>query len=396
MPSTVYELENAPSGTSWVYTLNAEDAILQCRIFGVEPADKLEENRSILSNFITTRRNKLVATRQLPQSPVTLPLESSDSPTLGATEQCMPGQTMHVPQGDLNPTSAFPWHQLVQDTALAVGQQMASALSGMGSQSTPKSASSKVLEGLLTALAITSGADAVPLIHFLVRVRRAERMALVAPDAFMVAVLPRTKGQLRTLWAEAVASRSSLADLQLRVLDFFVPTQLRHSVISQMVYRAQRSNEALPEFIEDLRDCAALLLPFAAEAEILDVVINGLNPETRACLAGFPVPTTLQQLLALSPRIKLVQNLQHQGPPPASHVGSSRVQAFPSGYQRNSFAPRCPDTQQNPTYRHRHPNFQSGPSGDYRRPYQQRYQYSPNSNSSFPSHQRGNYRGGRT
>lgn len=359
MPSKIYHPGSLPSGTSWVYLLNASDAVTQCQIFGLQSEPTLARNRIILSEFLnqlqlnggtqplpennrpdidfdgrpdgpppdgvqlveftdthtpqtnsTTVASSDLTVTPAPSIPVSLPLPSLAISSVNTTSTSAHGCISHtsVP----HPTSISPsWQDVVHATAIAVGQQVASAMAQARVSSPPSSSSTpQVVSELLRTLPVISGDDSDQLLSFLVQVRKIEQLKLTSSENLVISILPHTAGQLRTFWSQAIADRTSIFDLIASLLNFFAPHQLRHSMISKLVYRPQGSQETLPEFVEKLRDYATLLLPDLGDRELLDIALNGLNRHTRAHLAGLPIPTSLQDLLTLAPRIEVVRNLE--------------------------------------------------------------------------------------
>ncbi|KAG8305457.1 hypothetical protein J6590_069798 [Homalodisca vitripennis] len=78
---------------------------------------------------------------------------------------------------------------------------------------------------------------------------------------------------------------------------------MRQQCVSEMLYRVQKPKETLADIVSDLQSLADILLAEFGEQDLLDTILTGLNPAMRARLAGFPPPTTVDNLYALSPRI---------------------------------------------------------------------------------------------
>lgn len=395
-----YSLDSAPLAKSWIYSLDASQAIAQCQAFGIVPTPHLRLNRKLLSNFMdglmtnrltqqsSTAANlmegdllqinttlaslpsgsqppppspstgslfadsslawdygppynhqSLVNNAQLPQAFITTaasamprtpfslryvtatstrPSASVGGPirvaSFAATQATTSMTTTAVhPQQQPPQQSAQTdqWASLIQATATAVGAQMAAVL--QANQPPPRSVGdggNRVLADLVKSVPETSGSDSIALVRFLASIQRIADLSLGDQDSLLLSLLNKTSGQLRSLWIRAVTNRIPIGELIPTLLNFFVPSQLRHSLVTQLVYRAQAVNESIPEYVTDLQLFASLLLPDLSERDILDAAMHGLHPATRARLAGLPTPAVLEDLLALSPRLELIRQLE--------------------------------------------------------------------------------------
>lgn len=226
---------------------------------------------------------------------------------------------------------------------------------------------SRALGDLIRSVTETSGSDSVALVRFLASVQRIADLNVGDQDSLLLMVLSKTAGQLRTLWTRAITNRMPIGELIPNLLNFFVPPQLRHSLVTKLVYRAQNVTESIPEYVTDLQLFASLLLPGLPERDILDAAMHGLHPATRARIAGLPPPITLEDLLALAPRLELVRQLEPPPVPTRSNPPVPRYQDRQTNYQtansyqqirhRGNFRPNGQVT--NGTYHNNSPRFQS-------------------------------------
>lgn len=414
MPSTVYAPADMPTGTSWVYTLNAQDAVDQCHVLGITPDPTLPGNRALLSAFLkelelnggtkptpTNHRpdlttpvdgstskvegeedivsNVLVTTTEVTQVSVSPPVSTPSTqpttavvttahqtpvttPLLGSLSvsaaQAGPSHSSVPPALSSSHQPSVDWIQVVQATAVAVGQQVAAAMSSV--QSPPNTGNSRfrVLDDLVRALPITSGTEPRKLIEFLVAATKIGKLALFNNEDLLLAILPRTTEQLRVFWLRGISDRAKLDYLVASVRDFFLPSQVRHATITTMVYRVQQPSESLPEFVESITGTSALLIPHFSQQDILDTVLNGLNRATRAALAAFPAACSLSDLLALVPRVQVVRALEEEQTASRTNSFQQNANARPSPGLNSGNAPHN--------------------SGNYRSNSQRNHNYRPN------------------
>lgn len=403
----IYTFDTVPLSKTWIYYLDKQQSIAQCRALNIIPTEDLRLNRKLLSNLVST----LATARQGPtplaqpslmdaelplgtaafsgvqaasqhlispasssifansslawdydfppntwpsaittSAPLPMPNHTSSAsyvprvpfsltcvtatstrPTTSVGGLLQIANPVNVPQTTCQSANAFSlptavppqqqqpsqptqeqqWAQIIQATATAVGTQMAAVFRDCQPQ-TPiyGNGGSRVLADLLRTVPETSGSDAVKLVQFLAMVQRIAGLNLGDQDNLLLSLLGKTTGQLHSLWIRAVATRVPVLELVHELLNYFVPLQLRHSLVTQLVFRAQASRESIPEYVADIQSFASLLLPHLTERDVLEAALHGLNPATRARMAGLPSPSTLDALLQLAPRIELVRQLE--------------------------------------------------------------------------------------
>lgn len=292
----IYQWDNRPQGTSWIRDLNASQAVAQCCLWGLTPASTLEENRVVLRNHIKTLLGSIPTTPAAPLVP------SIVEPST------------HTEQSQ--------WADVVQATAQAVGSQIAAALAGRDRGTQQMSSLPHALRELVSSASSCTGTDSFTLLKFVKIAKQLEQLKLAENKQMLVALLPKTSGQLREMWSKAILSDSPMSNLLLEVVNTFLPDRARQQLLARSVYRVQGSSESLADFIIDIKGTAEILLP--PNQDILEIVLTGINPPTRARLAGFPAPTHLEDLLALAPRMEVIRQLEMQQNTPNAYQNYNR------------------------------------------------------------------------
>lgn len=424
MPSAVYAPSDMPPGTSWVYSLNAQDAVNQCHILGITPASTLTQNRTLLSDFLcklqlnggsepmpdnlrpdltkvlepsgthTKTSQDLMNDTVEPLVPAQTAQASLDTNTIHTTSQQHPHLPFLPGVAPFNNTSAkeepnqapTDWTHLVQATAMAVGQQIATAMSGTHSPPQASRNRLKVVDDLVRDLPVATGAEPRKLVEFLVAAIKIDKLGLCADEDLLMAILPRTADQMRVFWLKGISDRAKLGQVIENVRDFFLPGQVRHAIISSMVYRIQRPSESLPEFVESISGTSAFLIPHFSQQDVLDTVLNGLNGPTRAALAAFPAARSLTDLLALAPRVQMVRALEGERTVSRPDSQRSTENYRPQSHHQTFSSSRSPG------YRQGAPSHRQNFAGPANRPYIPRYPFNdfraqpPGNNQSPPSH----------
>lgn len=327
MSKTPFPWESRPSGVSWVDKFNASQAMEQCKAWDIAPSGTLEANRVILKNYIKNRSQKESSN----ETTDTTPQLHSDSETSkqgnaetdeDKTEYFPPpgpndaATTQHsaAPGGAITARTIPPhvgdWMTVIQATAAAVGENIAAALAVR--QSDRETATNKQLPSaiydMITALPNCSGADSHTLLKFLIGTNQIFELGLTDEKQTLIAILPKTTGQLRAVWVSAITKGISHPRLSASLIETFLPDRAKQQLILEAIYRVQKPNESLIDFITNVQNSAKVLL--ASEADLLDIILTGMNASTRACLAGFPAPRTVEELLRLIPRLEVIRNIE--------------------------------------------------------------------------------------
>jgi hypothetical protein len=307
--------EDRPQGVSWVDKLNSSQAISQCVHWNLEPALTLEANRVVLKNHIKSGTSIELNTNMRGHS------SKTDTPTSESELQNV--QAQHVEQEHLantNSTIAAPqtgdWMAIVQATAAAIGENIATAIAGRRNQPERESGARpeppRAFYDLVAALPICSGSDSHKLLEFLIGIQQIFELELADEKQMRVAILPKTNGQLRTIWASSITDGITRAGLMNKIAETFLPDRAKQQLIREAVYRVQKHNESLSDFITSVQSAAKILLQ--PNAELLDTILTGMNSANRACLAGFPAPTSVDELLHLVPRLEVIMKMDRSTP----------------------------------------------------------------------------------
>ena len=93
------------------------------------------------------------------------------------------------------------------------------------------------------------------------------------------------------------------------VLNFFLPIRRRAQLKFELFYRLQANGEALGDFVRDIRKAARVLRLGLRETEIIQAILEGLNPQERSRLIFVDSPrcfADLERLCVVSRTVKEV------------------------------------------------------------------------------------------
>jgi len=213
-----------------------------------------------------------------------------------------------------------------------------------------KSPCDTIVKDLCKALPLVSGTDIYQLLDMLKQLCHILELGLVTEQQVIQLALSRTEGPLRTVWAEAISANVSWETLRGAIIENFFPVRVLRSITNELLYRIQRPNESLRDYISDLQQTAALLVPHLSESETVQVIIQGINPPTRAHLSMQAVPCNffeLNQLACISAERSIVdreysslygyQNFAHRNTLPPNNQFYYPVQPRPI---QNQYRPR--------------------------------------------------------
>ncbi|KAG8241694.1 hypothetical protein J6590_081428 [Homalodisca vitripennis] len=182
-------------------------------------------------------------------------------------------------------TTTYP---IIKATATAVGLEVAAALGEARSGAISRNEYlnlnlPKILADMIDST-LVSETDPRRLVRFLIRFKQVIKLDLVPLNNVILDVLPKN----------------------------FLTGRVRKLCVSEMLYRLQKPKETLADFVSDLQSLADIVLTEFGEQDLVDTVLKGLNPDTRARLAGFPPPTIVDHLYAFSPRIDVIRSTEMQ------------------------------------------------------------------------------------
>lgn len=226
----VYDWDEKPTGTTWVNEFTADQAKEQCDKWGLPPGETLEENRVTLKNFI----------KQAGSVP-----QPSGS---GTTTQ--------------NPVEPNQWMHIVTATAQAIGAQIAEAF--VSQAQAPGNAVERaneqfprVLQDMVQSAPQCSGMEAQQLLKFIANLNQIEQLKLASDKQILIALLPKTSGQMRAVWSDTLLRNLSLQQLKSALLTTFLPDRAKQQLISQTVYRVQGQNETISEYINSVKEATS-------------------------------------------------------------------------------------------------------------------------------------------
>lgn len=337
-----------PTTISWVDRLDAPTAAQQCTMWGILPAPTLAENRVILKNHLRGAVGMDFVTS--PNSPRTPP---SRPPTPILSPRSLPHPAPAAPQPP-------DWMPMVQATALAVGAQIAAALA----QNNPINVNNnnhvpRVITDLVRDMPECSGGDSHRLLDFIIACDKLTYLDLADNRQLLVAILPKTSGQVRTAWVQAIADNTLLGQLCQDLVGWFMPDPIKHQLISDAVFRRQAPQETLTQYVTSVQEAARVLLP--PNMDLLPTLRTKLNTRTRAQLAGQPIAETVEQLLQLAPTLGVIEETERAerqqtraSLTPPQHSGGSLRNPYPPLHRRAYYNSHAPGAQAHSPGAHAH------------------------------------------
>lgn len=214
-------------------------------------------------------------------------------------------------------------------SAVTVGQEMPTlkvpAVSFISSCETPRhkgteeSASlqtfSKLPHPLASALGgmpQVDGLDVDGLLDFLERVLRMREFPGMSDRALMGLIAPSCRKPLGDKLLECLKKNASFDDFHEEALNFFVPFRVMEQLRVRRVFRPQSHSESLSQYVGDIRTVGRVLRLSMSENQMVDIVLQGLNPEERSRLVFAPRPVSFADLERLAILSRSVQAADFQ------------------------------------------------------------------------------------
>lgn len=350
----VYTLENIPTTTKWIKSLNASQAVDQCTAWKIPPGQTLEENRVILRKFVKEKNTAelqaenddgdeledrtdeslalnntdvLPQTIQLPSTTTTTittttvltpscPPISTNSPTLVANQNPF-GINQTQPQSILTDPNVQNLIQslhsmtlnAVSQTAYTVAEQ---AKSFQPSKHIDETKCPPYVRDLLKELPKVTGDNQHETITFLKKLHRIIAMQLIKDKFIILNVLPYTTNRLREFWMLAIAQDFTWDQILKGIRENFFTVEDLRQLQNQYLYRHQLTHEHLADYVNDIKTLHTILYPQSTEAELFQTIFRGINPQTRTTFAGLKPINTITDLLEIAPLSASLVKLQSQ------------------------------------------------------------------------------------
>lgn len=302
-----FSWDDRPLTISWIDELDGPLAIQQCAAWNILPAETLEQNKVILKRHMSGALSRLDYTNA-PNVPNTRAMSytrnADNAPNLDLET---PPST---PSNNLTPHRE--WLHIIQATAEAVGTQIAAALRTNQPLITTNNNGNlpRVLLDMVDELPVCSGGEAHKLLDFLIGCHKLLDLELADNRQLLIALLPKTSGQVRTQWVEAISQNTVVSQVCQDVVGLFLPDRAKQQLITETIFRMQEPQESLSEFITSIQDAARVLFPEGGD--LLDTILTGINANTRARLAGFRAPESVEQLLQLVPHTEVIRAVERR------------------------------------------------------------------------------------
>ena len=150
---------------------------------------------------------------------------------------------------------------------------------------------------------------------------------------------------------QALRDGGSIDSFHGEVLDAFIPGRLRERFRQNYFYRVQANGEGLAQFMASIREAVKFLRLGLSEPEIIQIILDGVNPQERSRLVFAEHPrcfADLDRLCVMSKAIQLNDECRGQGVARNLEFGGgerwsgqSQSRAASSGNDRGRIVQRC-------------------------------------------------------
>lgn len=155
---------------------------------------------------------------------------------------------------------------------------------------------SNPIEKPLKCLKPTNGLCVNELLDFIKVMLKLNKETHLSDHKILEVVLGYANGPLYNKLVECRQLGKSLGDVHIMLLNYFVPLGLRENLKRDLVNRPQKHHEPLSCYIISVKENAKLLNCMYSEAELVKLIIMGLNQVTRCRLALTKEPTSFEEL----------------------------------------------------------------------------------------------------
>lgn len=343
----MYRREEVPTTTSWIHTLNAQQALAQCVELGIAPSATLEENRVNLRRYV--RDNVQVRAPQPVVSQAQHSIQNVmdlDALMMGAIgDFCSP--PINPPPAQISPPNSH-LNQLVESftnpqviplppsytqvaasdsiaAPLRIPDQLLMQMRELTTEAVCQTARAftelqrprgqedanvpHFIRDMIKDLPKCDGGNIRTTVNFLKGVAKLLSLNLAQERAILLNATTQTLEPFRQFWVESVAASYAWEQVLARFRDFFLTPEKLRLARNDILYRVQRPAEKLADYVTDLETAYQILAPQTTTEEVFQTIFCRLNSETRNCLAGLNIMRSTRDLMSASAIVESIKEL---------------------------------------------------------------------------------------
>lgn len=222
-----------------------------------------------------------------PKISVDNPVASGSSVNKNNSETVEPEQNV-LPSGALNLVSddsfpALPVSSVPNQISLINNNNNCPSANNFQSI-TPYSSIRNPVQDLVKGLSNTDGLNVSQLLEFLKIVLKIKKSGLLNDVNLFILLLPYTTGPLLDKVQSAIKGNFSFEVFHQDILNSLIPSRLYFQLQQDLFYRLQKHNEPFSFFIQSIKDSVELLRIKVDEIQVVNTIIEGLNPGVRSRL----------------------------------------------------------------------------------------------------------------
>lgn len=295
-----YDSESIPKETSWIQDLDKEEAELQCEAWGISYADTLEKNRELLRKFVKKSRTANIVDKKEQNLDGVDEIEQKlDKKVTNESVDQLRVHDDSSKQPEVLDLVRQMHSESLKITMEAV-QQVVAAISERKSPAANRSGCA-ILGELLRELRPNNGADPSKNVKFLLKIDSILESVPDEPSDVIPQILPFTKGRVREFWQKLGKQNASWEQIVSDFLTKFFTPDLLRMVKEEFLFRPQRENEALEDYVAKIRRAFKILSPESQETEIFNTVFFKITSETRTSLNSVGIVKSLQDIVDAAP-----------------------------------------------------------------------------------------------
>ena len=201
------------------------------------------------------------------------------------------------------------------------------------------------LTPLLQALPVVDGLDVDQLLVFLGLLFTMKEFPGMQDSYLLSIILPYCRSPLSDRLQDAFNFGQSFDQFHLNILDFFIPSSMRERLKVELVYRPQGVRETLSEYVAQVKRAGRVLRLGLPEADMVKIILDGINPEERSRLVFAGRPSTYLELDRLCVTARSVQFLDRQREQALGFPAAVPSEPVPTAQERphrsSQFVPTC-------------------------------------------------------
>lgn len=122
----------------------------------------------------------------------------------------------------------------------------------------------------------------------------------------LTVMFPQASQPLADIIGGIIQEIGDFDKLHARIIEVYFPSRIRSDFLQRYFYRVQAHSETLIDYVRDIRLYARILRVECTEVQIVNIILDGISPETRSCVVFENRPSDFKTLESLCIKVMAI------------------------------------------------------------------------------------------